>query len=704
MLLTSAILVTALALAPAQTEEPAPPPGDAAQAAPASQANVEAQKDTTKAKDDATKRKAQAPPPVHEQIQVTATRYETDSFSTPVPISVLTSDVLNREQPVKMVDALKQLPNMDVSGEGPFRGLPTIRGLDSNRVLVLVDGQRLNNARESTEFAGIQPGLVDLSLVDRIEVVRGPSSVLYGSDAIGGVINIITKQQAFHQGGLAIGGSANYQYGTAANSQRGQFNLNGSGERMTFHIGASAFEAKNYETPEGVMPNSGMKQASFDGDLRFLVSKSSVLRFNVQTTQTRDVGFPGYDPATSGVDISFPVFNRTKFSVGYETGPVGGLNGLSLTAYYQPVVKESIRNFSFGRFFLDNFTRSDINSLGFNAQSSADLGPANHLTFGLDFYQDRLHDQTTESSPFGSDNDVAVPDSTQRGFGVYAQDEITVTPRLQVMVGARGDYYAFVSQNDPNYKGDPFDVSQTAPAGNVSARYQVTGNVALTATVGRGFRAPNIQERSFFGLATTGDTFIVQNPNLMPETSLNYELGFKYRYARFSGGLNVFRNNVHNFIGLVFTGKDPVTGLEQAQYQNIARGAIEGAEFQLEWFLSDHWTAFGSVSSLRGTDQDTGDPLPLISPVKGVVGARYQRSRWWGEVSTRMVAAYTKVPAETQTAPGFAVFNLLAGYTFANGLSVQAVVQNAGNIAYREPFNTQIEPGRDFRLVAGYTF
>jgi hemoglobin/transferrin/lactoferrin receptor protein len=232
----------------------------------------------------------------------------------------------------------------------------------------------------------------------------------------------------------------------------------------------------------------------------------------------------------------------------------------------------------------------------------------------------------------------------------------------------------------------------------------VTGNVALTATVGRGFRAPNIQERSFFGLATTGDTFIVQNPNLMPETSLNYELGFKYRYAQFSGGLNVFRNNVHNFIGLVFMGKDPLTGLEQAQYQNIERGAIEGAEFQMEWYLSDRWTAFGSVSTLHGTDQTTGDPLPLISPLKGVVGARYQRSRWWGEIATRMVAAYTKVPAETQTAPGFAVLNLLGGYSFANGMSVQAVVQNAGNIAYREPFNTQIEPGRDFRLVAGYTF
>jgi hemoglobin/transferrin/lactoferrin receptor protein len=712
MILTAAILMAALAATPADAEKtasatPGQPAAAAATAAAADQA-AQADKEAKEkeAKEKVKKEKKPAPPAVHEEMVVTATRYETDSFSTPVPISVVSSETLGREQPVKMVDSLKQLPNMDVSGEGPFRGLPTIRGLNSNRVLVLVDGQRLNNARESTDFAGIQPALVDLSLVDRIEVVRGPSSVLYGSDAIGGVINIITKQQAFHQGGLTLGGSANYQYGTAANSQRGQFNLNGAGERTTFHVGVSAFEAKNYETPDGVMPNSGMRQASLDGDLRLLVTDTGVLRFNVQTTQTRDIGFPGYDPETSGIDISFPTFNRTKVSTGYDTGPFGGLNGLSLTGYYQDVLKESKRNFSFGpTFFQNNFTTSHILSWGLNAQSSADLGTAHHITFGLDFYQDNLHDQTTKSPPFPPSNNVAVPDSYQRGVGVFAQDTITVTPRLELVIGARGDNYAFVSQDDPHYTGEQFDVSQTAPAGDVSALYKVTNNVALTATVGRGFRAPNIQERSFVGLATQPDTFILQNPDLQPETSMNYELGFKYRYARYSGGLNVFRNNVHNFISLAFLGPDPENPrLQLAQFQNIASGAIQGAEFQLETYLSDRWTVFGSVSYLKGTDENTNEPLPLISPLKGVVGVRYQRSRWWGEFATRMVAHQDQVPPGYDPSPGFAVLNLLGGYEFANGLSLQVAAQNIGNVAYHEPFNEQLEPGRDFRLAVGYKF
>ena len=704
-MVTSIFLMAALAAAATggdQTAKESTNQQAQAAATAATPANVEAETETKKPKDKTKQGKAQTPP-VHEEIQVTATRYETDSFSTPVPISVVSSEELARQQPEKMVDSLKLLPSIDVSGEGPFRGLPVIRGLDSNRVLVLVDGQRLNNARESTQFAGIQPGLVDLSLVDRIEVVRGPSSVLYGSDAIGGVINIITKQQAFHQGGFTFGGLAGYEFGSASESNRGHVDVNGSGERTTFHIGASAFEAKDYRSPDGTVPNSGMKQRSFDGDVRFLVTDTGVLRFNLQATETRDVGFPGFDPKTSGVDISFPRFDRNKFSAMYDTGPFGALNGLSLTAYYQTIVKESIRNFSFGQFFSDNFTRSDVNTWGFNAQSSTDLA-SHHVTFGLDFYQDALHDFTAESSPFGSDNNVAVPDSDQRGYGVYAQDEIALSPRFQLTLGARGDRYTFASKHDPRYTGQPFDVDQTAASGNVSARYQVTNHVALTGLVGRGFRAPNIEERSFFGLATTGDTYIQQNPNLKSERSLNYELGFKVRYARYSGGFNVYQNNVRDFINIAFLGTDPQTGLELAQFQNTDRATIRGAEFQLESYLSERWTAFGNVSYSRGTNDKTGDPLALIAPVKGVLGLRYQQVKWWGEAATRMVARETRVPAGETSTPGFATVDIRGGYVFADGLFLQAALENIGNVAYHEPFNVQLEPGRNFKVSVGYKF
>jgi hemoglobin/transferrin/lactoferrin receptor protein len=706
-MLTAAILMVALAGAPTETDQAAnPPTGEAAQVAAtaANQANVEAEKDAKKAKEKAKQREVQTPPPVHEELQVTATRYEVDSFQTPIPISVVSADQLQRDMPEKMVDALKMLPGVDISGEGPFRGLPVIRGMSSNRVLILVDGQRLNNSRESTEFAGIQPGLVDLSQVERIEIIRGPASVLYGSDAIGGAINIITKQQAFTQGAFTLGGGVNYEYGDSASSNRGQFEVNGAGERVTFHFSASAFEAKNYTSPEGVVPNSGMKDRAFDGNVRYLVSDNAVLRLDMQATQARDVGFPGYDPATSGIDISFPRFDRNKIGFTYDSGPVLGLSSLSVSGYWQGVVKDSILNFNFvPTFFSDNFTHSVINTWGFNVHSGTNAG-GGRLTFGLDFYQDNLHDDTQESSILGSDNNVAVPNSYQRGLGLYVQDEVPVTSRLKLVAGVRGDSYSFVSRDDPRYTGQPFDLSQTAGSGNVSALYQVTDRVALTALVGHGFRAPNIEERSFFGVSTDGTVLIQQNPQLRSETSLNSEVGFKVRYQQFSGGFSVYHNAARDFIDLVYTGTDPTTGLQLAHFGNIDRATIQGAEFELNWYPSQHWTAFGNIAYSRGTDDKTGEPLALIAPLKSVLGVRYQATRWWGEAATRMVARQDRVPQDQVETPGFAVLDLRGGYDFTGGLTVQAAVENAGNTAYIEPFNVRLEPGRNFRLMLGYKF
>jgi len=447
-----------------------------------------------------------------------------------------------------------------------------------------------------------------------------------------------------------------------------------------------------------------MKDRAFDANVRYLVSDNAVLRLDMQTTQARDIGFPGYDPVTSGIDISFPRFDRNKVGLTYDSGPVLGLSSLSVSGYWQGVVKDSILDFNFGpTFFSDNSTHSVINTWGLDAHSGIVAG-GGQLTFGLDVYQDNLHDDTQESSLLGSDNNVAVPDSYQRGIGAYVQDEVRLTPRFKLVAGVRGDQYNFVSQNDPHYTGQPFDFSQTAASGNVSALYDVTDHVALTALVGRGFRAPNIEERSFFGVDTTGTVLIEQNPQLKSETSLNTEVGFKVRYDRFTGGFNVYHNAARDFIDLVYTGVDPNSGLQLAHFGNIDRATIEGTEFELSWFASERWTAFGSVAYSRGTDDQTDEPLALIAPLKGVLGLRYHLPRWWAEAATRMVARQDRVPVGQTATPGFAVLDLRGGYEFTDGLLLQLALENAGNTAYVEPFNTHLEPGRNFRMMVGYRF
>jgi hemoglobin/transferrin/lactoferrin receptor protein len=660
-----------------------------------------------------------------DEMVVTAGRQEQLSGDTSAPITVLTREEIEREQPEKMADLFKQIPGVEVQGEGPFRGIPVIRGLTSNRVLILVDGQRLNNARESTDFAGIQPALVNLADVERIEVLRGPASVQYGSDAIGGVVNIITRKPDLGTQEFKVTGDAGYEYASTSDSQQFRASVTGTGKGFSFFVGGTSEDVGNYTAADGasedpryedyvlsdnVVPNSGMEQTTFNGNVRFLTGTQGVFRVNAEVVRTKNIGFPGYDPATSGIDISFPNFNRDKFALAWESGPVWGLNDIVLSSWYQEIDKESIRDFDFGFYFSNQYTQSLIKSTGFNAQSIADLD-IHHLTFGLDFYQDRLHDNALSESSFTPPNDdVAVPDSHQRGLGLYIDDQIALSPRFTLSAGLRGDSFSFVTEDDPRYVGEQFNVDQSSLAGNLGAVWQVAEHVNVTGLIARGFRAPNLQERSFIGLASTGDTFILQNPFLDSETSWNYEAGFKVRYDHYSGGLTLYYNDLNNFITLEFLdpSESPIPGLEAAQLQNVEKATIKGIELDLEAIFARWWTAFGTFAVIEGDNNITNEPLPSIPPMKVILGVRYQRARWWTEANMRWLDSQTRLPTddpryETGT-PSFTVFALRGGYDFAFGLGVLVALENLTDKLYNEPYNNRPEPGRNLRLTVAYRF
>ncbi len=661
-----------------------------------------------------------------DELVVTAGRQEQLSGQTPVPVSVLTREQIEREQPEKMADLFKQIPGVEIQGEGPFRGIPVIRGLTSNRVLILVDGQRLNNARESTDFAGIQPALVNLADVERIEVLRGPASVQYGSDAIGGVVNIITRKPDLGGQDFKITGDAAYEYASTSDSQQLRASVSGTGEGFSFFVGGTSEDVGNYTAADGaaedpryedyvlsdnVVPNSGMEQTTFNGNFRFVTGDQGVFRVNAEVVRTKNVGFPGFDPATSGIDISFPNFDRDKVALAWESGPVWGLSDIVLSTWYQEINKESIRNFDFGFFFSNQFTQSVIKSLGFNAQSIADLGTAHHLTFGLDIYQDKLHDNARSETSFSPPSDeVTVPDSHQRGLGLYVEDRITLSPRVTLNAGLRGDDFSFVTENDPRYTGEQFDVNQSALAGNLGVVWQVAQHVNVTGLIARGFRAPNLQERSFIGLASTGDTFILQNPFLDSETSWNYEAGFKVRYDRYSGGLNIYYNDLNNFITLQFLdpSESPIPGLDAARLENVEKATIKGIELDLEAIFARWWTAFGSFALIEGDNNITNEPLSSIPPMKVILGLRYQRASWWTEANMRWLDSQTRLPTddprfETGT-PGFTVYALRGGYDFDFGLGVMVALENLTDKLYNEPYNNRPEPGRNLRATLRYRF
>ena len=670
-----------------------------------------------------------------DQIVVTPGRQEQASGDAPAPITVFDRDSIEKIQPEKMADLFKTIPGVEIDGEGPFRGLPVIRGLSSNRVLILVDGQRLNNARESTTFAGIQPALVNLSEVERIEVLRGPASVQYGSDAIGGVINIITRQPDLGEQDFKVNGDVAIEYGTISDSQAGRVSVTGTGSGFSFYAGGSYEKVDDYTAASGAsdderyedyvleddtVPNSGMEQTNFNGGVKFLTGQQGVLRIDAEVVRTQDVGFPGFSLESNGIEFTFPNFDRDKIGVSWSTGPVWGLSDISLSTYYQAVNKESASVFDFPGFFSDSSTKSEIDSIGFNAQSIAYVGQ-HHLTFGLDFYNDNVDDTALSETCFGPfclppSTEVAVPKSEQTGLGVYIQDGWSLSDAVTLQLGLRGDTFDFVSQDDPDYQGESFDETDSAVSGNIGVTWNVTDHVNLNALLARGFRTPNLQERSFFGLATNGEAYILQNPGLSSESSWNYEIGTKVRYDRYSGGLHFFYNELSDFITLeVLDLDDPnctsppaPPGVQCAQFENIAKATIWGIEIDLETIFADWWTAFGSVAYMVGDNDTTGEPLSTIPPLKVVLGLRYQRTNWWSEGNLRFLDRQTDLPEDdpffdTGTV-GFTVYDLRGGYDFDFGLGVLIALENITDKLYNEPFNNRPEPGRNFRATLRYRF
>ena len=168
-------------------------------------------------------------------------------------VSVLDSTAILRRLPNSAADLLRELPGVDVIGTGVNQARPAIRGEQGQRVLLLEDGMRLNNARRQQDF-GELPALVDVFQIDRVEVVRGPSSVLYGTDAIGGVINLITRAPPFGVGS-AISGRAGYEYASNGGLGKAQAYVDGRQGNWAFEVGGSGRVAGDYTAPAGSYGN-----------------------------------------------------------------------------------------------------------------------------------------------------------------------------------------------------------------------------------------------------------------------------------------------------------------------------------------------------------------------------------------------------------------------------------------------------------------
>lgn len=689
-----ALLIAAVAAAPALADEAEPDPSS-----DGSEEAGESEKGTNE------------PEKIVERMTVTANREEIQLYETPASVSVITSEELMATNPQNVTDLLNELPGVEITGTGAVgavRGIPEIRGFSSNRVLILVDGQRLNNNRESTQNAGILPASVDPSDVERIEVYKGSGAVLYGSDALGGVVNIITKKRGSRERDWTgyVGG----RYSTVDNQNRAELGFGTSWRGGWFEMDASTFNTDDYEAPDGPVAPSSSQGYNLRGTLGFHLSDRAQIRFDADYRPLEDVYLPlsrtlvaGLGPNDSFVFL-FPAYDRTKYNLGYRRQGSGFVKNVDFNLYYQKLRKINQQTFSIEIFpgfsiFQDSRTDTSVRSTGGNVQLSSIVGQRHALTYGLDAYKDRSEDlQTTVSQFFGpptTSNEKNVPNANAQGIGVYAQDRINLGA-FELIAALRYDDIRFKTTSLEDYSGPALDTSDDAVTGQASLSWDANEHWRPYVNVGSAFRAANLQERLFEGPAPGG--FVVRNPDIGNERTTTYELGTKYRYGRVSGAVAAYYLDAKDLITNVLVDTDPFLG-DIVQLQNVAEVSGYGGEAEIDYRPVDGIVLYGNFSALTQRNDITKEDLNYTPPPKAVLSARWHPlgQRWWVALEGKFVARQTKVPEESDEVPGYGVGAFRFGVTFGKIFDIQFAVENFTNKLFYEVGSLNYPaPGRNY--------
>jgi len=608
-------------------------------------------------------------------LQVTATAEATTVLTSPQPTAVVEAEDLKAAQAPSLGETLRTVAGVHSLGTGLGIGKPVIRGLSSNRVLVLDNGQRLETAQWGDEHG---PNL-ETATAQRIEVIKGPASVLYGSDALGGVVNVIPRDLP-HAGdsGAVIHGSAAAAYTGNNRQPDGSFQLEGASGGFGFRATLSGRTSKDLKTPDYTLWNSyneavgGSGTAGFRGAWGSLIASFSQRNEQIGLTDEDPTATPLQRIGTSRgrIDLSLPIGrSRLEADVGYERNR-----------------RREFEEKESSDVALGLFTKTWTGHLHFHHP------PAGRLNGILG-----VSGLRTRFDKFGEE--TLIPNSTATGVGVFAFEQVEVG-RWNLSFGARVDQRHLEVEDDEGLGVAAQTRNWTSLTGNFGVSFHVSEPLALVLNVGRGYRAPSTFDLFSNGVHEGTLAFERGNPDLKNETSINTDLALRVQSSRVLLEASVFANFIQNFIYTVPSGEtDPESGFEIFDVtQGDAR--LTGFEVAAQYHPVAVVHLQGTVDYTRGQNTTTGNPLPLIPPFRATYSMRLE-----GRSKGSWVAPYLMVGGEsnarqTRQDPSEAAFYAQAfdgagyqsrGYTLANagagvGLQTGATVFRV-DLSVRNLFN-----------------
>lgn len=602
-------------------------------------------------------------------IQATATPLATAALDAPQPLTVMQGADLARAQAASLGNVLEGTPGVRAQTTGNGIAKPVIRGLTGTRVLVLDNGQRAETQQWGDEHA---PN-VETAAAERIEVVRGPASVLYGSDALGGVINVVSRELPDAHGGSAfVAGRLNAGWSSNGSAPEGAALVEGAAGGVGFRVTGSGRSSDDIRAPDGALSNSGLAMGAGSIALGVRGGRGAITGNYSRRVERLEIHEdPEEDP------LATP-FQRVSTDRAALTGNLS-LGGARLEL---DLGWEANRRREF-----ESVEAEAADDLELGLRSATWTGnihlhhAAHHRMSGILGVQGLATDVTT------SGEELLVPATRTRNLALYGFEQVDLG-RVQLAIGARVDRRTLDNDAASTLGVVAGSRDWTAFSGNAGALLRVGDEAALVLNLGRGFRAPSAFELFANGVHEGTRRYEVGDPSLDTERSFNVDLAFRVQSSRVQAEVGVFNNRIAGYIRPDPTGEvDPESGLPiyRMRQANATLRGFEAAA-QVHPIAAIHLKAGADFT--RGSLDRTGAPLPGIPPLRvhGSVGwegeALLGLDAPWVEVGVTTHAHQGRRDPEDVSPPGYTLATLAGGAALGRA-TITAEVGNLFDVRYR---------------------
>jgi outer membrane receptor protein involved in Fe transport len=607
--------------------------------------------------------------------------------------SVISRASRQERQTPRLTATVREIPGSGSLGSG-HATVPSLRGLARGRTLLLIDDARVTTERR----AGPSATYLDPFSVESLEVVRGPGSVTYGSDALGGIVHARTPSPSPD----TFSGRYELSVNAADDFATGGVEANFPAGPGAILIQAHQRSFSEYRSPEGTVANSGARDRGF---LVKGLAPAGAARwiFGVQVDQAQDVGKPTTD--SENEPVRYPTEESIRFTAAAELPPPGGFTAIELRTFvgrYRLVTeRERLPAGSTTRRIERSEAEASDASIRFLATRPIKEGI---LRFGLDT-SSRIDLSATLTREDFDPNDRALSETEEPSIvsadrfdaGLFVEGErLLGGGRTSLIGGLRGQ--GIWTRNSDGFFGDR-STSEGTYSGYVATSVRPAEPWLLTFQVARGFRDPFLSDRYFAGI--TGRGIITGNPDLEPETSLQFDLS-----TRWSGDRARIAGYIYHY-----TIRDLIERFEVAPrafaFRNRGRAVIEGVEVEVGLSLSKSLTSRIGLNYARGEIADDDIP-PSDIPGPGLILSLHHRptQRTWWRLGYRYAGRDDR-PGETEiTTPGHGILDLSGGIEIREGMELSLVMTNLLDKAYpaSPDDDSVLAPGFEAAVVLNGSF